>query len=314
MRRLLLRRLAATVPVLFLVSILAFSLVQLVPGDPAVTLAGDSPTDAQIQAIRDQLGLDHSLLHQYFSWLGSVLTGDLGSSLFSSQPVVDAISQRLPVTLYLVLGALVVAVLVGLPLGVIAGAQRGRLADRVSSIITAVSLSAPSYVVGLVLIVVLANRLQWFPPTGYVELSTGFGEWLKHLVLPSIALGMVPAAILARQLRSALIGVLAQDYTRTAAAKGLPRRAVLIKHALRNAAVPGVTALGTQMAVVIGSTVLVEQIFGIQGLGALAYNAALQQDIPVIQGVVLVCAVAVQVINLGVDVMYGWLNPKLRAA
>lgn len=295
-------------------SILAFSLVQLVPGDPAVTLAGDSPTDAQIAAIREQLGLNQSLIGQYFSWLGSVLSGDLGTSLFSAQPVLDAINQRLPVTLYLVLGALVTAVLLGVPLGVIAGAHRGRLADRIASVITAVALSAPSYVVGLVLIVFLANRLQWFPPTGYVDLSAGFVEWAKHLVLPSIALGLVPAAILARQLRSALIGVLAQDYTRTATAKGLPRRTVLLKHALKNAAVPGVTALGTQMAVVIGSTVLIEQIFGIQGLGALAYNAALQQDIPVIQGVVLVCAVAVQVINLGVDVMYGWLNPKLRAA
>ncbi|WP_235739103.1 ABC transporter permease [Nocardioides alcanivorans] len=314
MGKLLIRRVLAIIPVLFLVSILAFSLVQLVPGDPAVTLAGDSPSDAQIALIREKLGLDQPLYMQYFSWLGSVLTGDFGISLFSSQPVTEAITQRLPATLSLIVGALAAAIVIGLPLGVISGSQHGRWADRISSVVTAVSLSAPSYVIGLVLIVVLANKMQLFPSTGYVAIEDGIGLWAQHLILPSIALGMVPAAILARQLRSALVGVLAQDYTRTATAKGLPGRVVLLKHALRNAAIPGVTALGTQMAVVIGSTVLIEQIFGIQGLGNLAYNAALQRDIPVIQGVVLTCAVAVQMINLGVDVMYGWLNPKLRVA
>ncbi|MGV9861766.1 ABC transporter permease [Rhodococcus koreensis] len=314
MGKLLWHRILATIPVLFLVSILAFSLVQLVPGDPAVTLAGDSPSDDQIAAIRTQLGLDQPLIQQFVSWLGSVFTGDFGVSLFTSQPVNEAIMQRLPATLSLVVGALVVAVLIGLPLGIIAGSQRGRWPDRIASLISSVSLAAPSYVIGLVLIIVFATKLDILPPSGYVPIEDGIGLWLQQLVLPSLALGLVPAAILARQIRSALIGVMAQDYTRTARAKGLPGRVVLLKHALKNAAIPGVTALGTQMAVVIGSTVLVEQIFGIQGLGDLAYNAALQRDIPVIQGVVLVCAVAVQFINLGVDVMYGWLNPKLRRA
>jgi len=314
MRRLIARRLLATIPVLFLVSLLAFSLIQLVPGDPAVTLAGDSPTDDQIEAIRSQLGLDQPILQQYVTWVGSLLSGDFGESLFSSQPVTEAIAQRLPATLSITLGALVVAIVLGIPLGVVAGAQHGRWPDRVSSLLSSTSLAAPSYVVGLILIIVFATQLQILPPSGYIPLGEGFGPWLQHLILPSIALGLVPAAILARQLRSALVGVLALDYTRTAVAKGLPQRVVLLKHALRNAAIPGVTALGTQMAVVIGSTVVIEQIFGIQGLGALAYNAALQRDLPVIQGVVLVSALGVQVINLGVDVLYGWLNPKLRQA
>lgn len=312
MGKLLWHRVLATIPVLFLVSILAFSLVQLVPGDPAATLAGDSPSEAQIEAIQSQLGLDKPLIVQFVTWLGSVFTGDFGTSLFSSQPVSDAIIQRLPATLSLIVGALVVAIVVGVPLGVVAGSQRGRWPDRVAGLITSASLAAPSYVIGLILIIVFANKLGLLPPSGYVPMPEGIGAWFVQLILPSIALGLVPAAILARQLRSALIGVIAQDYTRTARAKGLPESSVLLKHSLKNAAIPGVTALGTQMAVVIGSTVLIEQIFGIEGLGVLAYNAALQRDIPVVQGVVLVCAVAVQFINLGVDVMYGWLNPKLR--
>lgn len=312
MGKLMVRRLFVTIPVLFIVSVLAFSLVQLVPGDPAVTLAGDSPSPAQIAAIRAQLGLDQPLVVQYFRWLGSVLTGDLGQSLASSQPVGDAILQRLPATLSLILGAFVVAILLGTFLGVVAGSQRGRWPDRVASLLSSVSLAAPSYVVGLVLIVVVATKLRLLPASGYVPPAGGLALWFQHLVLPSIALGLVPAAILARQLRSALIGVLAQDYARTAVAKGLPTHTVVLKHSLKNAAVPGVTALGTQMAVVIGSTVVIEQIFGIQGLGALAYNAALQRDLPVVQGVVLICAIGVQIINLGVDLLYGWLNPKLR--
>jgi len=314
MGKLLRHRILAMIPVLFLVSILAFSLVQLVPGDPAVTLAGDSPSAAQIAAIRAQLGLDHPLISQFFRWLGSVFTGDFGVSLFSSQPVGEAIMQRLPATLSLIVGALIVGVVIGLPLGVIAGSQRGRWPDRIAGSISSVSLAAPSYVIGLVLIIVFATKLNILPASGYVPIADGFGLWLRQLILPSLALGLVPAAILARQIRSALIGVMAQDYTRTARAKGLRGPVVLLKHALKNAAVPGVTALGTQMAVVIGSTVLVEQIFGIQGLGDLAYNAALQRDMPVVQGVVLVCAVAVQFINLGVDLMCAWLNPKLRQA
>jgi len=312
MGKLVLRRLLVIVPVLFLVSILAFSLVQLVPGDPAVTLAGDSPSPEQVAAIRAELGLDQPLVVQYVHWLGSVLTGDLGQSLASSQPVVDAIAQRLPATLSLILGAFVVAVVLGGVLGVVAGARRGGWPDRVASFFSSVSLAAPSYVVGLVLIVVLATQARLLPSSGYVPAARGLGPWLEHLVLPSIALGLVPAAILARQLRGGLAGALGQDYTRTAVAKGVPERLVVLKHGLKNAAIPGVTALGTQLAVVIGSTVVIEQIFGIQGLGALAYNAALQRDLPVVQGVVLVSAIAVQLINLAVDILYGWLNPKLR--
>ncbi|KAA9153449.1 ABC transporter permease [Amycolatopsis acidicola] len=312
MGKLVLRRLLVIVPVLFLVSILAFSLVQLVPGDPAVTLAGDSPSPAQVAAIRTALGLDQPLVVQYVHWLGSVLSGDFGRSLASSQPVLDAIAQRLPATLSLILGAFVVAVVLGGLLGIVAGARRGGWPDRVASFFSAISLAAPSYVVGLVLIVVVATELRLLPSAGYVPAARGAGPWFQHLVLPSIALGLVPAAILARQLRGSLAGVLEQDYTRTAIAKGLPGRVVVLKHALKNAAIPGVTALGTQLAVVIGSTVVIEQIFGIQGLGALAYNAALQRDLPVVQGVVLISAIAVQLINLAVDLAYGWLNPKLR--
>jgi peptide/nickel transport system permease protein len=308
------RRLLLVVPVMLIVSLLSFSLILLVPGDPAVTIAGQSATREQIAAIRETLGLDRPLVVQYLSWLGHAVTGDFGTSLSTQQPVVGSILDRLPVMLSLAGGALVVAVLLGFPAGVAAAVRRDGLVDRLLGIGAATGLALPSYFVGMLLIIVVALNLGWLPPTGYTPLATDPADWLAHIVLPCIALGLVPAAVLARQLRGAMVTALDQDYVRTADAKGLLRQKVVYKHALKNAAIAPLTALGTQFALVVGGSVVVEQVFGIPGLGALAVNAVQNRDIPLIQGIVVFTALMVQAINLLVDVSYGWLNPRVRVA
>ncbi|MCW0216504.1 MAG: ABC transporter permease [Pseudonocardia sp.] len=314
MTRLVGKRLLAVVPVMLIVSLLSFALVALVPGDAAATLGGPSATVEQIAAIRANLGLDEPIVTRYLGWLGHAVTGDLGRSLFSDQPVLGAIGERLPVTLTLAVGALVVAVVLGLPAGLFAALNRGRWQDRTISAGAAGSLSVPNYFVGMVLIIVVSVSFGWLPATGYTAFAADPAEWFRHLVLPCIALGLVPAAVLARQLRGALVGVLAQDYMRTAEAKGLRGDQVLLKHALKNAAIAPITAVGTQFALVLGGSVVVEQVFGISGLGALVITAVQQRDIPLIQGIVIVAAVLVQVVNIAVDLSYGWLNPRVRVA
>jgi peptide/nickel transport system permease protein len=314
MGRYVARRLLLVIPVMLIVSLLSFSLILLVPGDPAVTIAGQSATREQIAAIRDQLGLDRPVVVQYMSWLGHALTGDFGNSLSTGQPVVGSILDRLPVMLSLAAGALVIAVILGFPAGVAAAVRRDGVVDRLLGVGAATGLALPSYFVGMLLIILVALNLGWLPPTGYTPIATDPVDWLAHIVLPCIALGLVPAAVLARQLRGAMVTALDQDYVRTADAKGLLRQKVVYKHALKNAAIAPLTALGTQFALVVGGSVVVEQVFGIPGLGALAINAVQNRDIPLIQGIVVFTALMVQAINLLVDISYGWLNPRVRVA
>jgi peptide/nickel transport system permease protein len=306
------RRLLVTVPIAFLVSLLVFAMVLLVPGDPAATLAGENATSEQIAETRERLGLDDPLLTQYGRWASSAVTGDLGQSLFSGQQVTEAVVQRLPATLSLTGGALVVAVLIGLPCGVLAATNRGRPVDRVLSLLAAGGVAMPNYFLGMLLILVFAVWNELLPATRYVPLDQDPVLWLRHLVLPAVTLGVVTGAVVTRQLRSSLIGVLQQDYVETARAKGLRSRAVVLKHALKNAAIPVVTVLGTQVAFLLGGSVIVEQVFGIPGIGQLAVNAVLQRDLPVIQGVVVLTTVIVLACNLVIDVAYGYLNPRVR--
>lgn len=310
----MLRRLITVIPVMLIVSVLSFALVALVPGDAAATLAGPSATVEQVESIRIALGLDKPVVVRYLEWLGQVVTGDLGRSLFTEQPVLAAIGERLPVTLTLAVGALLVAIVVGLPAGLLAALNRGGWPDRLISAGAAGSLAFPNYFVGMVLVIVVAVQFGLLPATGFTPFEDDPGQWLAHLVLPCIALGLVPAAVLARQLRGALVGVLGQDYVRTAEAKGLAEHQVVLKHALKNAAIAPITAVGTQFALVLGGSVVVEQVFGISGLGQLVINAVQQRDLPLIQGIVLVAAVLVQIVNVAVDLSYGWLNPKVRMA
>ncbi|GAA4880762.1 ABC transporter permease [Saccharopolyspora cebuensis] len=307
------RRLAAMVPLLVLVSLIVFGLVLLVPGDPAITIAGENATEEEIAATRDRLGLDDPLLVQYWRWASSAVQGDLGTSMFSNRGVSEAIAERFPATASLTAVAIVMALLIAVPAAVAAATRRGGWIDRTATLGTALGVAMPNFWLGLLLATGVALHLGLLPATGYVPLDDDPVSWLAHLLLPGFTLGLAAAAELTRQLRSSLIDVFDQDYLRTARAKGLRGGTVVVKHAMKNAATPVVTVLGMRISVLLGGTVVVEQIFGIPGLGQLAITAVLQRDLPMIQGVVVVTAVLVMVANLLVDLSYGYLNPKVRA-
>lgn len=313
MLQLVVRRLLALVPLLFLVSLIVFSLVLIIPGDPAITIAGENATEAQIEATRDRLGLNDPLIVQYGRWAGNAIQGDLGTSLFSSRSVAGAIAERFPVTLTLTAASLAIALMISIPAGIAAATRRGTWVDRASTFGASLGVAMPNFWLGLVLVLVFALWNPWFPATGYVPISEDPVRWLRHITLPALTLGTAAAAETTRQLRSALSDVLQQDYIRTARAKGLPGWLVTFKHGLKNAAVPVVTVIGLQVSLLLGGSVIVEQVFGIPGLGQLAIRAVLERDIPMIQGIVVATTVTVLFVNLLVDLTYGWLNPKVRA-
>jgi peptide/nickel transport system permease protein len=307
------RRLLAAVPLLLIISVIVFSLTFLIPGDPAQTLAGGlHATPDRIVAVRHQLGLDKSLLDQYWRWLTHSLSGDLGSSLFSHNSVSAEIGRRFPITLSLAIGALVVTLLLGIPAGIAAGTRPGSVIDRLVTLGTSTAIAIPDFWLGIMLVIVFAVKLKALPAIGYVGFTQSPVAWATHLYLPWLALGIAGAAPIARQLRGALIDVLGQDYIRTARAKGLPARAVVLKHALRNAAIAPLTVTGIQFAYLLGGTVILEYIFSIPGLGLYFFNALNGKDLPVIQGVTLVVALTFVVLNLVVDVLYAYINPKVR--
>ena len=306
------RRVLALIPLLFMVSLIVFLLVTIIPGDPAVTLAGENASESRIAAIRDNLGLNEPLLNQYGSFISRIVTLDLGTSLFSSSDVFELIKQRAPATISLTVGALIFAVVIGIPAGLVAGARRGKPLDRLVMLGATSGVALPSYFLAILFILFFAVKNPWFPATGYVPRERGIFEWAKSITLPAIALGTNGAALIARQLRSSLVDTLQQDYIRTARAKGLRGRVVVLKHAFKNSAAPMVTVLGIQVAYLLGGTVVIEYIFGIAGLGQLAYSAVIQKDIPLIQGIVMVMALAVVVVNLLIDLAYVYLDPKVR--
>lgn len=314
MGRVLLARVAALVPLLFVVSILSFSLAALLPQDPAELLVGENQTEEALSAARAQLGTDRPWVTQYVDWVSDAATGDLGSSYFSSVPVTRQIKDRIGVTLALTAGALLISVLVGVTAGVVAAVYRGKPIDRIAIVGASVGTAAPAFWLAILLVTQFAIKWDIFDATGYVRPSDSVTGWLKSLVLPSVALGLAGAATLARQTRSAMVGVLGREYVRTALASGVPRRIVVTKYALKNALGPVLTVLGFQVTFLIGSSFVVEKVFAIEGLGSLTVSAVLRQDVPVIQGVVMVIAVIVLLVNLLIDLLYGWVNPKVRAA
>lgn len=313
MGKTVLRRLLGAVPLLIASSFLVFSLILVVPGDAAVTLAGETATPERVEEIRTALGLDRPFLTQYFDWLGGVFRGDLGTSLLSSREVSTVIAERLPITLSLAFGAVLVGLVIGLPAGVISALNRNRWPDRTATVAASLGVAMPTFWLGLVFVIVLAVRNSLFPASGFVRFTESPGQWLHHLVLPAVTLGTAAAAEITRQLRGALSDVLLQDYVRTARAKGLRRGIVVGKHAAKNASIPVVTVIGLQFSLLLGGTVAVERVFGIPGLGTEIVNAVLGKDIPMIQGIVLMMTASVVLINLLVDLAYGFLNPKVRA-
>ncbi|MBT8159573.1 MULTISPECIES: ABC transporter permease [Arthrobacter] len=294
------------------VTITVFGLSALIPGDPAVSLAGEGATPEAIAAIRTQLGLGKPWYEQYFSWTNGVLHGDLGTSFFYHTPVSDLVMSRLPVTLSLALFAIIAAVVFGILAGLLSATRRGRLADKITTVISTVGIATPNFWVGMILLILFSLNWHIFPAVGYTPITKNAGSWFMHLVLPAIALAAAAGAELQRQTRSSVSEILSQDYIRTARAQGLTRRKVLWQRALKNGAPPLATVVGFQTAVLLGGSVVVEKVFSLPGVGTLAIDSVTLKDLPILQAVVLLNACFVIIINFATDLIYTVLNPKVR--
>ena len=311
MARYLLRRLLLSVPLLFVVSILTFIMVAIVPGDPAVRILGAGHTAAEYQALDAKLGLTAPLGVQYWHWIDGVLHGTLGTSLFTDQTVSSELAQRLPATVWLVIGATLVTVVAGIALGLASAVWRGPL-GRVVDAASWVTFAVPNFWLGLVLIEFVAVRARLLPSSGFVPLGQDPGAWLRSLILPVITLAAVGVTGIAKQTRDAMSEVLHREFMTALRMAGLPRRSLLLRHALRNAAIPVVTAAGLFAIAMLGGTILVEQVFVLPGMGSLVVQAAADHDLPVIEGAVLYFTVIVIAVNLLIDLSYAWLNPRVR--
>jgi peptide/nickel transport system permease protein len=308
----ILRRILSTLPVMAIVALFVFSLLYIAPGDPAAVIAGDQASPADVERIRQGLGLDRPFLVQFGTWLWRILHGDLGTSIFTNMPVAAMIAQRIEPTFSLMAITLVLTILVAVPLGVVAAWKAGSWVDRTIMAFAVFAFSLPVFVVGYVLAYVFALQFEWLPVQGYTPLATGVWPWLQNLILPAVALGSVYIALIARITRASMLEVLQQDYVRTARAKGLEQCSILFVHALKNAAVPIVTVIGIGIALLIGGAVVTESVFAIPGLGRLTIDAILRRDYPVIQGIVLLFSFLYVLVNLMVDVTYTLVDPRIR--
>jgi peptide/nickel transport system permease protein len=307
-----LRRLAATIPVMLIVAVLVFLMLRLTPSDPAAIIAGDNANSEQVAEIRKRLGLDQPILTQFVIWIGKTLQGDLGESFFFKKQVSDLILDRLEPTLSLAVFTIALAVLIAVPLGVIAAYRHGGWLDRIVMGFSVLGFSVPVFVLAYILIWIVSLKLGWFPVQGYRRIADGFWPFLHHLVLPSITLSVIYIALIARVTRASVLEALGEDYIRTARAKGQTERKVLIRHALANAAVPIVTVIGLGVAALIGGVVVTESVYTIPGLGRLTVDAVLARDYPTIQAVILLFSFAYVLINLAVDMTYTLFDPRIR--
>ncbi len=307
-----LRRVASTIPVMGIVALFIFSLLYIAPGDPAAIIAGDQATPADVERIRAGLGLDRPFLVRFGEWFWHVLHGDLGTSIFTNLPVTKMISQRIEPTVSLMVLTLILSIGIAVPMGVLAAWKQGTWIDRLIMIFAVFGFSVPVFVVGYLLAYVFALQLDWVPVQGYTPIAQGIGPWFANLILPSIALGGIYIALIARITRATMLEVLNQDYIRTAKAKGVGSRTVLFLHALKNAAVPIVTVIGIGVALLIGGSVVTESVFAIPGLGRLVVDAILRRDYPVIQGVILMFSFVYVLVNLCVDLLYTVFDPRIR--
>jgi peptide/nickel transport system permease protein len=307
-------RIAQVIPTLLLVSILVFLLQQLMPGDPALVLAGEERDPLVLEQIRRELKLDQPLVVQYFYWITNVLQGDLGFSWRIREPVTQLVATKLPVTLQLASMAFVIAVCIGVPLGVISAVKKNTMWDYIANAVGLAGLSTPNFWLGIMLILLVSVNLGWLPPSGYVPLTEDWRQSLATTIMPAFVLGSGIAAVLMRHTRSAMLTALQQDYVRTARAKGLRERIVVMKHALRNALVPVVTLGALELGTLLSGAVLTEQVFSIPGFGKMIVDAVFNRDYPVVQGVVLVTATVYVMLNLVADVLYVLINPRLRGA
>ena len=314
MLRLVVHRALVAIPTLIIVSMMIFGLQKMLPGDPVLAMAGEDQNPQVIAALREKYHLDKPLPTQYALWMGNVLRGDLGNSLRTGEPVTTLIAQKLPVTLQLATFGLVIAIGIGIPLGILSAANRGRAIDYGSNVLALSGMSIPNFWLGILLIFLISVRWQLLPSSGYVPPGEDLWMSLKTMVMPAFVLGAALGAQLMRHTRSAMLGVLRTDYIRTARAKGLLRGTVVLKHAFRNALIPIVTVLALLFGELLAGAVLTEQVFTIPGFGKLVVDAVFNRDYAVVQGVVLVTAVGFIVLNLLADVLYVLLNPRLRRA
>ena len=308
----LVRRVLSTIPVMGVVALAVFSLLYIAPGDPAAIIAGDQASPEDVERIRASLGLDRPFLVRFFEWLWHVLHGDLGTSIFTNLPVSHMIAQRIEPTVSLMTLTLILSLSFAIPMGVIAAWKHGTLVDRAVMTLAVFGYSTPVFVVGYLLAYFFALQLDWLPVQGFTSITEGLGPFLRNLILPAVALGLIYMALIARITRATMLDVLSQDYVRTAKAKGVAQKGILFVHALKNAAVPIVTIVGIGFATLIGGSVVTESVFAIPGLGRLTVDAILRRDYPVIQGVILIASLAYVLINLLIDVAYAFLDPRIR--
>lgn len=306
------RRILATIPVILIVALFVFSLLYIAPGDPAAIIAGDQATPADVERIRASLGLDRPFVIRFGDWLWHIIHGDLGTSIFTNLPVTHMIAQRIEPTMSLMALTLILSLSLAIPMGVIAAWKHGTWIDRLVMVTAVFGFSTPVFVVGYVLAYIFALQLDWLPVQGFTSITQGVWPFLRNLILPSVALGLIYMALIARITRATMLDVLSQDYVRTAKAKGVNQRGILFLHALKNAAVPIVTIVGIGFAALIGGAVVTESVFAIPGLGRLTVDAILRRDYPVIQGVVLLFSFMYVIVNLGVDLLYTLFDPRIR--
>ena len=306
------KRVLSTIPVMAVVALFVFSLLYLAPGDPAHVIAGEQATAEDIAKIAQGLGLDRPFLARFVSWCWGILHGDLGTSIFTSQPVTVLIAQRVEPTLSLMAVTLVLSIVIAVPMGVVAAWKAGTFVDRAFMAFAVVAFSVPGFVIGYLLVFVFALQLGWLPVQGYTPIENGLWPWFANLILPATTLGCVYIAYIARITRASMLEVLEQDYVRTARSKGVGQTQILFVHALKNAAAPIVTVIGAGVALLIGGAVVTESVFAIPGLGRLTIDAILSRDYPVIQALVLLFSAAYVLINLAVDMIYTLLDPRIR--
>ncbi len=316
MGRYIVRRLLAMIPLLLGISFIVFALLNILPGDPVSIMLSSNPhitPDANtIAQLRAQYGLDKPLFTQYLIFLGNLFKGDMGTSMYTQQPVLTAIWERMPATAELAIAALIISVVIAIPVGVISAVRQYSWIDHLCLIGTLIGVSMPSFWLGLLLMLGFSLKLRWLPLSGMGYFSNGVGDVLRHLIMPAFTLGFGMAALLARLTRSSMLEVLGQDFVRTARAKGLSERAVIYRHALRNGLIPIFTVLGVQFGYLLGGSVIVETIFSWPGIGRLAVNSIMNRDLPMVQGTVLVFTLLFILVNLGVDILYAAIDPRIQ--
>jgi peptide/nickel transport system permease protein len=310
------RRLIMAVVVILIVSILVFVAMRLLPGDPILMLVTQTElpefTDEQISKLKAEFGLDKPMIVQYLNWIGNIFRGDMGKSILHGDPVVKEIIRRLPITLHIGLTAYFVGLIIGIPAGVICAIRRGKIIDTIVTTFSNLGITVPGFWLGVMMIYLFGLYLRWLPVEGYTSPLDNLWLSTRQLIMPVICLVLFPIASTARQTRSSMLDVMQQDYVRTAWAKGLKERVVIIKHALKNGLIPVITLSGMGLSMIIGGSVIIEQVFNIPGMGRLAVTSIQNQDYPYVQGIVLIIATFIMLVNLLVDLTYGWLDPRIR--